>query len=197
MIYGRKITLLKKWRLPLLLTGLIIIMGLLLQSYYETFFNFISNNLKLLQNYYASFPLIFIAIFLLAYSSLAALFMPVTLIMAIFAGAVFGLTEGLLFITLGNTIAGTANFLISRWVLFERVKENYSNEYSKISSGIEKHGWLYLIFLRLFPFLPAPVINLIVGALPFSLLAFIPITLIFSLPILTAYVLIGVKLASN
>lgn len=167
----------------------------LMEGYQLALFDAARERLGMLQSLYSAYPRAFTAGFVLTYSLLAAFFLPVTVVMSLLAGAIFGLIPGAALVAVGNTIAGTANFLLSRRFLYERVQSQYPKEVEKIRGGIAAHGWMYLMLLRLLPLLPAQVVNLVVGALPFRLFTFIWVTLVFSLPMLAFYVSIGTQLS--
>lgn len=187
----------KESRLKRLVGWLLVItlLFILIGGYQTTLTRFIALHLDVLRNHYADFPRLFSLGYLLTYICLAGCFVPITLTMALLAGAVFGIPAGLIFLSVAYTSAATINFMLSRFFLYKKIHKEYASELQWIDAGIKKYGWLYLIFLRLVPLLPGQVINLVVGALPFRLSIFIPITWIFSLPLLTIYIIISMHLA--
>ena len=125
-----------------------------------------------IESYQQQNKLLFAGIFFFAYVAIAALSLPGAAVMTLVAGALFGLTTGVIIVSFASTIGATLAFLIARGLLRDWVQEKFSSNLAAINRGVEKEGALYLFTLRLVPLLPFFVINLAMGLTPIKTVTF-------------------------
>ncbi|MBU2918472.1 FAD-dependent oxidoreductase [Psychrosphaera sp. F3M07] len=111
----------------------------------------------------AESPLLIIGGFVLFYVLVTALSLPGATILTLAAGALFGLSEGLLIASFASTIGATCAFLVSRYLLRDYIKQRFPERLSAIDAGVKKEGGFYLFTLRLVPVFPFFLINLLMG----------------------------------
>ncbi len=154
----------------------------------------LKDKIDVLQQWRSNYPLPTMMGFAVLYTFSATVFLPVHFISAVMAGAVFGIPLGTVLVAVASLSGASANFLLSRYVLYPRVKRNYRRQMKKMVRGLRRYGWMYLAALRLFPGAPATAVNLVAGVLPYRLFTFQWVTLVFSLPLQIFYVSLGLKL---
>lgn len=147
-----------------------------------------------LSTYGAAHPLGLAAIFVALYVGFAALPLPGAEILAIAAGALFGLVEGTVLVSFASSIGATLAFLLSRWVLRDMVRRRFSARMTVLSRGIETEGAFYLFAMRLIPMIPFFLVNLLMGLTVLRPLTFFWVSQIGMLPATIAYVNAGLQL---
>ena len=120
------------------------------------------------QTLYQSHPLETAGLFFTIYVLVTALSIPGAALMTLIAGAVFGLSQGLLIVSFASSLGATLAFIMSRLLLKDWVQSKFSNHLKTINAGIEKDGPFYLFTLRLIPVIPFFAINLLMGLMPIS-----------------------------
>ena len=99
-------------------------------------------------------PLIYVVIYAIA----PVIFFP-NVILTLIAGALFGLVKGTILVLIGCTIGSTLAFLTGRYLARDWVEANASGQMAKVKDGIDKYGWKFVAFTRLFPFFPFTILN--------------------------------------
>jgi len=148
-----------------------------------------------LDGWRAAHPMLFLAFFLLGYVSVVALSLPFALWMTLAAGALFGLTGGVVIASFASSIGATLAFLASRWVLRDWVLSRFGQRLKPISEGLARDGSAYLFTLRLIPVVPFFLVNLLMGLTTMSALHFYAISQLGMLPATLVYVNAGTQLA--
>ena len=108
-------------------------------------------------------PLLILGGFFLVYVAATALSLPGAAILTLAAGALFGLTEGLILASFASSIGALIAFLVSRYLLRGTIKKRFPDRLASIDSGVEREGAFYLFTLRLVPIFPFFLINLLMG----------------------------------
>ena len=106
---------------------------------------------------------LYFIIFFIFYVIVTAFALPISLLKTLLAGALFGFWPGLILVSFASSIGSTFCFLFSRYVLRNYTQVRFRKYLEKVNNGIEKDGWLYLLFLRLSPIFPFFIINLVFG----------------------------------
>ncbi|MGH7069284.1 MAG: TVP38/TMEM64 family protein [Acetobacteraceae bacterium] len=146
---------------------------------------------RALAAYRAQYPLRLAAIYGVVVVVVAALPLPGAEALAIAAGALFGLTEGIIMIALAVTIGACAAFLAGRWWLGDLAKRYLTGRFAGIADELEREGAYYLFALRMIPAVPFFLVNLLIGATSLRLVTFYSITQVAVLPTVIAYVNAG------
>jgi uncharacterized membrane protein YdjX (TVP38/TMEM64 family) len=120
--------------------------------------------------------------------------LPGSSLLPLLAGSVFGLFWGTVLVSVASTIAATLEFLAARYLLREAIQSRFSSNVRAFNAGIEKEGAYYLFALRLMPFAPFLIINLVMGLTPTKTLTYIGISLVGLLASSAVYVNVGTEL---
>jgi uncharacterized membrane protein YdjX (TVP38/TMEM64 family) len=144
--------------------------------------------------YYTAHPCVTALAFSLIYTLTAGLSLPGSSLLPLLAGSVFGLFWGTVLVSVASTIAATLEFLAARYLLRDAIQSRFSSNVRAFNIGIEKEGAYYIFALRLIPFAPFLIINLVMGLTPIKTLTYIGISLVGLLASSAVYVNIGTEL---
>lgn len=108
-------------------------------------------------------PVLFAAVFVLAYILQTSFSLPGAAILSLAAGAIFGVLQGTLLVVSGATIGAVLAFLVSRTLLRDWVTRKFGGRMEGIDRGLRESGLSYLLFLRLVPAFPFFLVNLACG----------------------------------
>ena len=142
----------------------------------------------------AAHPIATAAIFALGFVGFAALALPGAEVLAIAAGAVFGLAEGTALVSFASSIGATVAFQLSRLLFRDIVRRRFARLWSMVSHGVETEGAFYLFALRLVPAIPFFLVDLLMGLTDLRPLTFYWVSQIGMLPATIAYVNAGSQL---
>ncbi len=136
-----------------------------------------------------------IIIYVLLFSILPTFFVTVT-ILAIGAGAVFGLFYGSIYTFIGAFINSTITYFISKYLAFDLTNEiatkRYYNIYDKLKrTASGKDGFMFMLILRLLPLIPYTFLNYMSGVVGYNYKIFITSTLLGIIPGMLCYVNVG------
>jgi uncharacterized membrane protein YdjX (TVP38/TMEM64 family) len=126
----------------------------------------------------------------------AAFFIPVTLILTLAGGFLFGGVPGALYGSLFSTFGATLAFLFARHLVGHWIQKKFENQLKTFNEEIHRHGLNYLLVLRVVPLMPAFVINYLSGLSRMSVRRFALITFLGMCPGAFVYSLAGSHLAS-
>ncbi len=140
-------------------------------------------------------PLATAAGYLLVYVLVTALSLPGATVLTLAGGAVFGLLQGTVLVSLGSTLGATAACLLARTLLREPVRRRFGHRLGPIEAGVRRDGAAYLLSLRLVPVVPFFLVNLLMGLTPMPLLPFAFVSQLGMLPATLVYVNAGTQLA--
>ena len=115
------------------------------------------------QQWFVEKPVQTALIYFAFYVVITAVSFPGAAVVTLLGGAVFGLWWGLLLVSFASSIGATCAFLVSRNLFSDWVNHKFGNYLETVHKGIEREGAFYLFSLRLIPFIPFFVINLVFG----------------------------------
>ncbi len=131
-------------------------------------------------------PLWFLAAHLVA----SLIFFPRT-VLAVAAGAVFGIAMGTVWATLGSTAGALLGLLLARYVNSGVVDLESMRRFGPILLWAERGGWRSVAVLRLVPVIPHSLSNYALGLTRVGLGAYVVGTVLGQLPMTIACVAIG------
>ena len=133
-------------------------------------------------------PLAFFAVRIAA----AVVLVPAS-IMALGAGAAFGMVDGAIYNLVSSTLGAILAFVIARFIAREEIHERIRSRTSiaKIIDGVEAEGWRFVAFVRLVPLFPYGVANYAFGLTRIPLTHYALATLICMIPGDLAFVYMG------
>ncbi len=147
------------------------------------------------QSFYADNQFLTISVYMLIYILVAALSLPGAGVMSLAGGALFGLLVGVIIVSFASSIGATLAFLFSRFLFRDWVQKKFGDKLSTINKGIEKEGGFYLFTLRLVPYFPFFVINLLMGLTPIRIPVFYAVSQLGMLAATIVFVNAGTQLA--
>jgi uncharacterized membrane protein YdjX (TVP38/TMEM64 family) len=100
-----------------------------------------------------------LAAFFLGYVVLAASSLPGGAAATMAAGALYGTAKATLLVSFASSIGATLAFLLSRHFFREPVERRFGRQLERLNRGLERHGALYLFFVRLVPAVPFLAVN--------------------------------------
>jgi uncharacterized membrane protein YdjX (TVP38/TMEM64 family) len=107
------------------------------------------------------------------------------------AGAVFGLTEGLLVVLGGAMIGAVLAFFVARALGRDGVHRLTGVRVDRFDDHLARRGFLTVLIARLIPVVPFTVINYLAGLTAIRVRVFLAATALGILPATTAYVALG------
>ena len=113
-----------------------------------------------------------ILLFSLFYVAVTGLSLPGATVMTLIAGAVFGLTVGLVLVSFASTIGACIAFVLARYLFRDLVQRRFESALKPINEGVKREGAFYLFALRLVPAVPFFAINVGMGLTPIRLWTF-------------------------
>lgn len=144
---------------------------------------------------YEQRPLEVLFAFLALYVTIASLSVPVTAVMTLAAGAIFGLFWGTVIVSLASAIGATVAMLTARYLFRDAIQKRWGLRLAEVNRGIEKEGIFYLFTLRLIPVLPFAVVNLLMGLTRIKVWTYAWVSQIGMTAGIVAYVNAGTQLA--
>jgi uncharacterized membrane protein YdjX (TVP38/TMEM64 family) len=155
----------------------------------------IQENLDQLRTYYNHHPFSTMGIFLGTYVFITSLSIPGAIVLTLLSGAIFGVWNGTLLVSLGSTAGATIAFLMSRYLFRESLMKKFQRKFRKVNHQMQVNGNSYLFTLRLVPVSPYVVINILMGLTSIRTWSFAWITFVAMFPGNLVYVLAGRKIS--
>ena len=131
-------------------------------------FTSLKNNHELLIYQFESHKLSFILGYSALYIISTAVSFPGASILTIAAGAIMGMSTGVVVSLTASTIGSIFAFWMARYFLRGEIESRYAHTLFKVNEGIKKEGAYYLFTLRLVPLFPFFMVNLLLGVTSMS-----------------------------
>jgi len=134
-------------------------------------------------------PLVYLAIYI-PFAVLALPIWPFQLL----AGVGFGLYEGILLSVIGSTVGSTITVFIARWIAgdwFRQRVESRMEQLKKLDELLGHNGFLFVMTVRLIPFLPFGLFNYALGLSQISYMDIILGTALGTIPPIFLHVAVG------
>ncbi len=139
------------------------------------------------KNYYISYPFFTIIIFCIVYIFSVAAFIPISTLLSILAGVVFGLLKGMILALFSASLGATISFFFVRSLFYQSALKYRKKRFQKFSDNFKAHGATYLFAVRMVPVFPFFLVNIFMALMPIkisqfflaSFLGMAPMTFIF------------------
>jgi uncharacterized membrane protein YdjX (TVP38/TMEM64 family) len=151
-------------------------------------------SIRLYQDLFDQSPVRTGAIFFLIYFVGTSCSLPVTGVLSVVSGIIFGPVTGFLISLVASTLGGTMALFSTRFLFHDLIKRRFSVHLDVINKGIEKEGAFYLFGLRMVPVIPFWLLNLLMGMTSMRVPVFFVATLCGMVPILLILVYAGSQL---
>jgi uncharacterized membrane protein YdjX (TVP38/TMEM64 family) len=139
--------------------------------------------------------LISVFVYCVCFIMATLLSLPITVILSILGGFLFGIVPGTFYATLSTTVGSTLLFLLVRYFFGSMVQKLFFHQVERFRYMIQRHGYSYVLMLQLLPITPTPLINIVAGLSSLSLGTFMWTTFIGVLPGTLIYASAGQQLA--
>jgi uncharacterized membrane protein YdjX (TVP38/TMEM64 family) len=136
-----------------------------------------------------------IIVYSIAYILIVAFSLPGAAIMTLGGGMVFGMSA-VFMILFSATTGATLAFWAARFLLGQSIQKRFAKQLATLNKQIEENGPNYLFSLRLFPFFPFWLLNLLSGLTTISTTKYIIATGIGIIPGTIAFVYTGTQLGN-
>jgi len=141
-------------------------------------------DIHLYQDLYDSSPVSTAAVFFLVFMAGTAFSLPVTAVMAISGGIVFGTLTGCALSLLSSTLGGTLALYSSRYLFHDLVSRRFAPQLDMVNKGVVTEGAFFLFGLRMIPVIPFWGLNLLMGLTAMRVPIFMLATLFGMVPVM-------------
>lgn len=148
------------------------------------------------QEQFQDSPVSTAVIFLLVFVLGTAMSLPVTGVLTVIAGMIFGGLIGAPLALLACSLGGTVAYLMSRYLLHDLVQRRFAIQMQVLNKGIHKEGAFYLFCLRMVPVIPFWLLNLLCGVTPLGIYRFFFATVLGMLPVTIILTNFGAQLGA-
>lgn len=148
------------------------------------------------QQYYEQNQLLSLGVYVLVLFLLTAFSVPGIIVVLLAGGALFGFPLTLLIASFADALGSTAAFLASRYLFGNSIlaKDKYAEKLEVINNGAGNEWAFYLFSLRLIPFFPCFLINLLMGLTTIPVTTFYLATQVGKMPYIAIYINAGTQL---
>jgi uncharacterized membrane protein YdjX (TVP38/TMEM64 family) len=137
-----------------------------------------------------------VALFILIYVLQTSFSLPGATIMTLAGGFLFESLWGPLYVNIGATIGATLAFLAARYLFHQWVERKFGDRLGPIQDGFAKNAFSYLLTLRLIPFFPFFLVNLLSGLTRVKVSTYVVATAIGIVPGSVVYTFAGRQLGT-
>ncbi len=137
-----------------------------------------------------------VALFILIYILQTSFSLPGATIMTLAGGFLFGSLWGPLYVNIGATTGATLAFLAARYLFRQWVERKFGDRLGPIQDGFAKNAFSYLLTLRLIPFFPFFLVNLLSGLTRVTVSTYVAATAIGIIPGSVVYAFAGRQLGT-
>lgn len=146
---------------------------------------------SVLRDYQLNHPAITLALVFGIYVAVTGLSLPFAAVLTLVCGWFFGFWQALLIVSFASTAGSTVAFLCSRFLLQDTVRSRLGDYLERFDEALQREGAFYLFSLRLVPFIPFWIINLVMGLTPLRTATFWWVSQVGMLPGTAVYVYAG------
>jgi len=151
-------------------------------------------NFQIYQELFERSPIVTAIIFFMVFVLCTACSLPVTGVLSVASGIVFGAVTGFFISLIASTLGGTIAMYSSRVLLHDLVSRRFTAQFVVINKGIEKEGAFYLFGLRMIPVIPFGLLNLLMGLTSMKTPVFMLATFLGMVPVLMILAFTGSQL---
>lgn len=126
-------------------------------------FQWIAQQETALRGFQDSSPVLAYGAAFLAYVTVTGLSLPGAALMTVIMGWYFGALGGTVLVSFAATTGATIAFLLSRYLFRDAIQNRFGDRLQSFNEALEREGWFYLLTLRLIPYVPFFVVNVVMG----------------------------------
>ncbi len=98
---------------------------------------------------------------------------PITVVLTIVGGFLYGVWHGTVYAIIGATLGGLIIVAVIRYALGDYLQDRYKKQLEEFNQEIEQYGYQYLFIIQLLPFTPTFMLNVLTGLTTIPLWTFI------------------------
>ena len=132
-----------------------------------------------------------VLLFMLCYMVVVVLMIPAAAMLTMLGGYLFGFFYGAIYVLVAATMGSCCSFLMVQYALGSWLAEKHGTWVVRMQHGFQKNALSYLLFLRLVPLIPFPVVNVVPGILNIKKSTFFIGTFFGMMPGVCVYVMLG------
>jgi len=151
-------------------------------------------DIHMYQALFESSPVATAAIFFAVFFIGTSCSLPVTGVLTVTGGIVFGTLTGFFISLVAVTLGGTVALYSTRLFFHDLVRRRFTPQIDMVNKGIEKEGAFYLFGLRMIPVIPFWLLNLLLGLTSISVPVFMLATLCGMVPVMLILTYTGSEL---
>ena len=136
-----------------------------------------------------------LALAFVVYVVVTASSLPVATLLTLSLAWLFGFWPGVVLVSFASTAGATIAFLTSRFLLGDFVQSRYGERLLRFNEMLDREGAFYLFALRLAPYVPFVVINLVMGLTRMRVRTFWWVSQLGMAPATVVYVSVGANLS--
>ena len=141
-------------------------------------------SIDMFQDLFEQAPVTTAAVFFTVFFIGTSCSLPVTGVLTVVGGIVFGTVTGFCLSSLATTLGGTVALYSTRYLFHDLVRRRFTGQVDMVNKGIEKEGAFYLFGLRMIPVIPFWLLNLVVGLTSMRVSVFMLATFCGMIPVL-------------
>jgi len=141
-------------------------------------------DIHMYQDLFETSPVTTAAVFFLVFMLGTSCSLPVTAVLTLTGGIVFGTLSGCILSLLSSTLGGTVALYSTRYLFHDLVKRRFAPQLEMVNKGIENEGAFFLFGLRMVPVIPFWSLNLLMGLTSMSVPVFFLATLFGMVPVM-------------
>lgn len=163
----------------------------------DTYLNlsFFKQHFAAFENYVHSHYLLSVGVFILLFTLIAAMAIPITPLLNVAAGALFSFLPATLYSVVAATAGAATAFFMVRYAFGHVLQKKYGDRLRTFNREFERRGYSYLLFLQLLPVTPYFLIVVLTGLSSISWITFVWTTAVGITPGTMIYVFAGRELA--
>lgn len=122
--------------------------------------------------------------------------LPVTGVLTLASGIIFGAVTGLVLSLVAATLGGTVALYSARLLIHDLVNRRFTGQIELLNKGIKKEGAFYLFSLRMIPVIPFWLLNLLAGLTSMRVVVFMLSTFLGMIPVMLILAFAGSQLGN-
>jgi len=192
----------KKYKNYILLCAFLIALIIFHQSGLFDFFSldYVQSNALQFRQFVHDYYAISVFIFLVVFIAAGLFFVPITSMLTLLGGYLFGVVPGFLYSMVAALIVSVIIFLVTRYTFRSRVQKYFKNKFDgrfeHVSERVKKDGYSYLLTLHFLPVTPVQLISVVAALSSLSFFTFLWVTIIGLFPGTLLYTLAGQHLTT-
>jgi len=164
----------------------------------DAYFTFesLQNQKELLSSYVTENYSLTVIIFVVIYIVSVSFLIPISTILTLAGGFLFGSIEGTLIVNIGATVGAAFAFIFARYIIGAKLQEKYSKQLEKFNKELTENKYQYLFSLRFLPIFPFFLVNFLAGLTKVDFKTFIITTSLGIIPGSFVYTYAGSQLST-